>query len=346
MRRIVLFILAVSLVICSLNVLAEGSTWYCPKCGLKNTDNFCPRDGTARPEVMGGTSEAGEEATSVQNNAENAIEIKDNTIERIPSLSEMFQAVKVRGRVYGADGTGRHQAYAGPGSDYSQCGAYKSKVMKLVDAFFEEEGYVFVKLNDRYQYFKRSAFDSLSGIPAIEELEYSYAVTKTQITPSWGPGSQYNQIKDYYVISNVLVKVFFEENGYAYAEYSCSAGLVRMWLPKEYLVEGNTPIEGDSFSVMQFVKRNTQESSVIVTPAPTTTETITDSPTDDWTDWPTDEPTTETDPTTEDPTEVTSEPPTEDPTLSPAEIELLGGDEGQSSGGGDAGDPDLAALEP
>ena len=33
-----------------------GSVWYCPKCGRQCTDNYCPSDGTARPQGTNTTS--------------------------------------------------------------------------------------------------------------------------------------------------------------------------------------------------------------------------------------------------------------------------------------------------
>ncbi len=35
---------------CAMNVVAfAGDTWFCPQCGRKNDGNFCPNDGTAKP---------------------------------------------------------------------------------------------------------------------------------------------------------------------------------------------------------------------------------------------------------------------------------------------------------
>ena len=47
MKRLISVVLAMILLLAFSAALADE--WYCPKCGTKCTDNFCPKDGTARP---------------------------------------------------------------------------------------------------------------------------------------------------------------------------------------------------------------------------------------------------------------------------------------------------------
>ena len=48
MKKVAALLLAGVLILACVPALA-GTTWYCPTCGRLNDDNFCPRDGTARP---------------------------------------------------------------------------------------------------------------------------------------------------------------------------------------------------------------------------------------------------------------------------------------------------------
>lgn len=41
-------------------ISAAQAGWYCPVCGQENDDNFCPKDGTSRPNGDGGSFSAGD----------------------------------------------------------------------------------------------------------------------------------------------------------------------------------------------------------------------------------------------------------------------------------------------
>lgn len=51
MKRLVAFLLAMIVLFAFNSALAED--WYCPECGALNNGNFCPNDGTKRPEGAG-----------------------------------------------------------------------------------------------------------------------------------------------------------------------------------------------------------------------------------------------------------------------------------------------------
>ena len=52
MKRLISLLLAMILLLGVSSAFA-GDEWYCPVCGTKNTDNFCPKDGTKRPDDTG-----------------------------------------------------------------------------------------------------------------------------------------------------------------------------------------------------------------------------------------------------------------------------------------------------
>lgn len=51
MKRLISILLAMLLLLITGTALADD--WYCPECGAKNSGNFCPNDGTKRPEGSG-----------------------------------------------------------------------------------------------------------------------------------------------------------------------------------------------------------------------------------------------------------------------------------------------------
>lgn len=156
----------------------------------------------------------------------------------IPSFSELYPGTAVYLRLFSEQNKeSRRQATAGPGDFYATAGAYKPYKQRGVTAFFACGDYVLVHLqyqtvDDRYLYFKRTAFDKLPNVPEMTELAYFEGTALCQMEPSWGPGSQYSTESEYVIYARTPVKVFFEENGYVYAEFQCAKGTVRMWLPK------------------------------------------------------------------------------------------------------------------
>ena len=51
MKRLISLLLALILLVTVESAFADG-VWYCPECGAKNDGNFCPNDGTKRPETI------------------------------------------------------------------------------------------------------------------------------------------------------------------------------------------------------------------------------------------------------------------------------------------------------
>ena len=56
MKRLISLLSAMILLLAFSTALADD--WYCPQCGTKCTENFCPKDGTKRPDDSGSGSSA------------------------------------------------------------------------------------------------------------------------------------------------------------------------------------------------------------------------------------------------------------------------------------------------
>ncbi len=134
-------------------------------------------------------------------------------------------------------------AKAGPGPDYADNAGYRPESVGRITAYFvENENYVYVRLHNqnKYLYFRRSSFSSVpDNIPTIDSLEYREATASKVLYPRLGPGESYpvpknNKGKEIFVLkAGTPMKVFFEQNGYMFAEYTCEEGLVRMGVPKQ-----------------------------------------------------------------------------------------------------------------
>lgn len=199
---------------------SETSTWVCPTCGreLPVEYNFCPDDRTEK------VLPAGKWPIRILNGV-------GTSLKKLASTDD------------------RHQSYAGPdGKAYSGTGAYKPFKVSSATALFREGNYVLVDITyktvgRRCVYFKSSSLvnDAVESVT----LESVPAKVKVEIQPSYGPGAYYDELEKTITEKNktrtdsVLlepgteIKVFFETNGWVFAEFNCSLGLVRAWLPAE-----------------------------------------------------------------------------------------------------------------
>ena len=64
MKRLISFLLAMVLLLAVGIALADD--WYCPVCGEKNSNNFCPNDGTKRPDGKGEDTGKGTSASDLK----------------------------------------------------------------------------------------------------------------------------------------------------------------------------------------------------------------------------------------------------------------------------------------
>ena len=170
----------------------------------------------------------------------------------------------------------RHQGYFGPAKSYPGAGAYKPYKVNKLTALFREGDFVLVDMDyqtagKRCVYFKASALQTndvdtttLVSVPAI---------TTTLLIPKYGPGIDYENVEQtkeskyanwslmelagkfggsaeiyaatqptkytVYLEEGTDVNVFFETEGWIFAEFDCDMGTIRAWLPAEYVAVEN-----------------------------------------------------------------------------------------------------------
>ena len=137
----------------------------------------------------------------------------------------------------------RRQSFFGPNNSiYPGAGGYKPYKQISCLALFRENNYVYVDLQyqtveERCLYFRAS--DLTNSDVETCDLSTAYrAITTKEVNPKFGPGQQYDKFEVttdsgnlIYLPANVSIGVFFEMNGWVFAEFSCGHGLVRGWLP-------------------------------------------------------------------------------------------------------------------
>lgn len=136
-------------------------------------------------------------------------------------------------------GENRVQSRCGPSKNYHGAGAYKPYKVTASSALFIEGSYMLVDLQyttvgHRRVYFQTSAFSGTRSVP-IAELTSFGAYTAAAVTPVFGPGGDYDVFTEAAVSAGVPLQVYFEENGWVFAEFPCDLGTVRAWLPVEQI---------------------------------------------------------------------------------------------------------------
>ncbi len=189
---------------------ADGGTWICPNCGDEVPDeyNFCPADATPR------TTSNGSWPVWTLNGVNTRLKSSD-------------------------DESKRYQSFFGPNrKNYHGAGAYKPYKVTSATALFSEGGYVLVDLSyrtvgRRIVYFQAGALTNTSV--REETLTGHAARTSSSVQPYYGPGGVYDAVTDsnraVILDANTSVSVFFETNGWVFAEFNCELGLIRAWLP-------------------------------------------------------------------------------------------------------------------
>ncbi|MCR5013079.1 MAG: hypothetical protein K6A72_12095 [Lachnospiraceae bacterium] len=138
----------------------------------------------------------------------------------------------------------KRQAYFGPSNYfYSPAGAYKATSVQNATALFREGDYALVdfyypQIGKLCLYFQ---LDYLSTRNINEEVLTSYpAYITSEVQPMEGPGYDYHPLEETTPKMNIRqillsrgtrIDVFFEMYGWVFAEFSCSLGLVRAWIP-------------------------------------------------------------------------------------------------------------------
>ena len=223
-KRILSIILSIALTACLFSAYGESYARDCPECGRTgNTGNYCGKCAHPAPWL--------ETAQTQQ------------TIPSVPVLSEVYPGFEAHLRISN-DNDFRVRSYAGPGEAFVYSGGYKPYQQKEIIVYYEEDGFVladvsYQTLEERFVYLPRISFDSIGAVPTVSDLEYYHGITTTRIRPSWGPDNRFYSVESLAVDKGAEVKVFFQENGFVFAEYVCEKGTVRMWLPAN-----NIEIEG------------------------------------------------------------------------------------------------------
>ena len=212
----------------------EASSWDCPECGRTgNTGNYC---GTcACPAPWG--RETDDSAVSPSTTETQSIESTSETtsLPDVPVLSKTYPGSDAHLRKSSDDGF-RVYSYTGPSKTFVPSGGYKPYKQRKITVFFEEDNWVLADVlyqtaEERVVYLPKSSFDSIGNIPVVTELGYYIGTVTTNVEPSWGPDNRFNSVKSLMINEGTKAKVYFQENGFVYAEYECEKGTVRMWLP-------------------------------------------------------------------------------------------------------------------
>lgn len=137
------------------------------------------------------------------------------------------------------DGESRAQSRTGPDRSYHGAGGYKPYKVTSAKALFTEGSYILVELDyttvgTRIIYFQTSAFSGTGNVPAVT-LEAYDARTVTSLIPVFGPGRDYDEFTEAAISSGIKIHVFFEENGWVFAEFPCELGYVRAWIPVDQI---------------------------------------------------------------------------------------------------------------
>ena len=214
----------------------EPAGWTCPACGAEYPEDylFCPKDGTGKNEAKQPDAGGREPAASVREWPEipmNGISVKLTELEK----------------------DNRHQSYLGPDrKKYPGSGAFVPRNVRAVTALFQEGKFILADLDypavgRRCVYFMSYSIRNTSGreIPAVTLTAHPAEVTES-VQPAYGPGDVYDVLKKAETARNgqmmykkvileagTEINVFFEMNGWAFAEFQCTLGLVRAWVPAD-----------------------------------------------------------------------------------------------------------------
>ena len=188
----------------------------------------------------------------------------------VPELETLSPGQTVRLKESRDEGF-RVMAYYGPGKTYMEAGGYKPYKQNKITAYFNEGGWVLIHLRyqtakERYVYIADNAFESLSGVPRIDEMQYYLGKTVSETAVRLGPSFDFisaDNVKS--IPAGTNVKVFFQKNGFAYAEFRSGKGNVRMWIPLTsiQIYDSGTyePVERQKVPVNDSNSKNEQESN-------------------------------------------------------------------------------------
>lgn len=179
-------------------------------------------------------AENGDERVNVPSSVESKTLITDETATPWPQKEYLRMQINV----VELPEDERMQSWCGPHHSYHGAGAYKTYKMTRTEALFIENGYIFVDMSystvgRRCVYFG-GGFTGTNHVPQETFTGYE-AATTVDVIPTFGPGSEYDTFEKASITAETELSVFFEENGWVFAEFFSGLGPVRAWIPVEYV---------------------------------------------------------------------------------------------------------------
>lgn len=133
----------------------------------------------------------------------------------------------------------RLQTRCAPSGTSAGAGAYVENKITSCQAFFIEGNYVYIELHyktvaPRRLYIAKKYIYRIHtlDVPKVTLSGYN-AVLDSSVTARFGPGIMYDEFREAELSSGLQITVFYEENGWVFAEFPCSLGYVRGWLPAD-----------------------------------------------------------------------------------------------------------------
>lgn len=249
MKKLLSMMIALICIFTAANfAFAEGTAWHCDACGETRTTEWCPICGSQRPKAEASTwtcPACGKEIPAEYNFCpdDRAEKQTSNGAWPVRTLNGAGTALKEA-----QSSSTRRQAYYGPNQDYPGAGAYKPYKVTSAAAILREGDYVLVDMDyktvgRRILYFKASLLTN-SSVESVSLKAYP-AVTTGDVQPYFGPGYFYDEVEKntenprtgvictekVTVGAGTAINVFFEADGWVFAEFGCSLGTIRAWLP-------------------------------------------------------------------------------------------------------------------
>ena len=223
-RLFVVLALLLALLLPAATALAD--IWYCPICGLQNSYNYCPRDGTARP-LFNSTPTTP----------------RPNWPTPPPTTTPSWT---IGSPVYGL-ATMKIATRTGPSTGYTEPGTFQvqGQYLPIYSISYDINGVPWVECEITYggapmrvytglKRFDTSTFD-LSCVPEISGTIGKFVIT-TGTTLRYGPGTDYATTK-LSVASGKTVDGIKFENHWCLIEFKSGDQLVRGWLPEKYVTD-------------------------------------------------------------------------------------------------------------
>ena len=155
----------------------------------------------------------------------------------VPTLSSLYNKVDTDLVKRSA----RHEYHYGPGTDYlpDDMGYLAdNNHTDTVQAYFIENGWIFAFVQystttSKFVYLKSDAIDTSIILPQFSSDSYFEGTVTKETVPYFSPTDKSKQEEKYKIPTGTKVKVFFQENNRAYAEYTHKDRKVRLWIPLE-----------------------------------------------------------------------------------------------------------------